>query len=88
MEKAYSLLETCQTVIYTWKDDESKKQQVGVLAQEIQQFFPEIVNEDEHGMLSVDYSRLTVILMSVIKNNIKEMKSLEERIKLLEEKNK
>ena len=86
LEKAYSLLENCQTVIYTWKDDESKKQQIGVIAQEIQQFFPEIVNEDEHGMLSVDYSRLTVILMSVIKNNIKEMKSLEERIKLLEEK--
>jgi len=86
LEKTYSLLETCQTVTYTWKDDESKKPQVGVIAQEIQQFFPEIVNEDEHGMLSVDYSRLTVILMSVIKNNIKEMKSLEERIKLLEEK--
>ena len=86
LEKAYSLLENCQTVTYTWKDDESKKQQIGVIAQEIQQFFPEIVNEDEHGMLSVDYSRLTVILMSVIKNNIKEMKSLEERIKLLEEK--
>jgi len=86
LEKAYSLLEACQTVTYTWKDDESKKQQIGVIAQEIQQFFPEIVNEDEHGMLSVDYSRLTVILMSVIKNNIKEMKLLEERIKLLEEK--
>ena len=88
LEKAYSLLDTCQTVIYTWKDDESKKQQIGVLAQEIQQFFPEVVNEDENGMLSVDYSRLTVILMSVIKNNVKEMKSLEERIRLLEEKNK
>jgi len=79
LEKAYSLLETCQTVIYTLKDDESKKQQIGVLAQEIQQFFPEIVNEDEHGMLSVDYSRLTVIILRVLKNVIDRVKKLEDR---------
>lgn len=77
-EKAYDLIDKCQTIIYTLKDDERNKEQIGVIAQEVQQFFPEIVSADEDGILAIDYSRLTVIIMKVLKDIIKRVQRLEE----------
>lgn len=42
--------------------------QLGVIAQEVQQHFPEIVLTDAKGFLSVDYSRLSVLLLAGIKD--------------------
>ena len=78
LDKAYNLIDKCQTIIYTLKDDELNKEQVGVIAQEIQQFFPEIVSADENGVLAIDYSRLTVVIMKVLKDVIKRVQRLEE----------
>lgn len=80
LDKAYDLINKCSTILYDLKDDESHKTQVGVIAQEIQEFFPEIVTEDKDGMLSVDYSRLTVIIMRVLKDLIEEVKKLKEKL--------
>ena len=91
LDKAYELVDKCQTIFYTWKNDEEKKQQIGLIAQEVQEYFPELVSEGSDGYLSLDYSKLTVILMSVIKdltNRVKKLEILEERIKKLEEKDK
>ena len=79
LDKAYNLIDKCQTIIYTLKDDERNKEQVGVIAQEIQEFFPEIVSADEDGYLALDYSRLTVIIMKVLKDVIKRVQRLEEK---------
>lgn len=79
LDKAYDLIDKCSTILYDLKDDEEHKVQVGVIAQEIQEFFPEIVNEDEKGTLSVDYSKLTVIIMRVLKDLINRIKKLEEK---------
>ena len=35
LDKAYNLIDKCQTIIYTLKDDERNKEQIGVIAQEI-----------------------------------------------------
>ena len=79
LEKAYDLIDKCQTIIYTLKDDERNKEQIGVIAQEIQKFFPEIVSADENGILAIDYSRLTVVIMKVLKDIIKRIQRLEEK---------
>lgn len=79
LDKAYNLIDKCQTIIYTLKDDERNKEQVGVVAQEIQEFFPEIVSADENGILAIDYSRLTVVIMKVLKDVIKRVQRLEEK---------
>ena len=39
---------------YTMKKDESKKQKIGVLAQDIEKVFPELVSES-NGIKSVNY---------------------------------
>jgi hypothetical protein len=41
--------------------------QVGVIAQEVQQLLPEVVRTDESGFLSVDYGKLTAILIESVK---------------------
>ena len=71
LEKAYDLIDKCQTILYTLKSDESNKKEIGVIAQEIQKFFPEIVSADEDGYLALDYSRLTVVILKVLKDVIK-----------------
>lgn len=74
---------------YTFKD--SGKKSVGVLAQEIQEQFPDLVVERQDGMLTVNYQGLIPILINAIKeqnleleNAIKANQELEARIERLE----
>ena len=78
LEKAYDLIDNCQTILYTLKDSSDKKQ-IGLIAQEVQEFFPEIVNTDEEGYLSIDYSKLSVILFKVLKDLIARVSALENK---------
>ena len=89
LDKAYELVNKCQTIFYTWKDDETKKKEIGLIAQEVQQYFPELVSEDKDGYLTLDYSKLTVILLVVIHDltqKVSKIDTLEEKIKQLENK--
>ena len=80
LEKVYDLIDKCQTIIYTLKDDPEKKEQLGMIAQEIQEFFPEVISEDKDGMLSLDYSRLTVIIFKVLKDLIARISKIEQKL--------
>ena len=59
------------------KDDNQGKENIGVIAQEVNSFFPEIVAKDENGYMSVDYSKLTVIILRVMKDLIDRISKLE-----------
>ena len=39
-----------------------------MIAQEVEEFFPEIVSTDNDGYKSLDYARLTVICLRLIKD--------------------
>jgi Chaperone of endosialidase/Head domain of trimeric autotransporter adhesin len=53
---------------YYWKDSrKSKEQQIGVLAQELQKVFPQLVHTDNEGKLSVNYSGLIPVLIESTK---------------------
>lgn len=77
LERAYDLVDKCQDILYTLKD--SNLRQVGMIAQEVQQFFPEIISIDKYGYLSIDYSRLTVIILRVLKDVLNRIKELESK---------
>ena len=62
---------------YTMKKDENKKQKIGLLAQDIEKVFPELVSES-NGIKSVNYQGLVPVLINALKEQ-------EERIKRLEE---
>ena len=79
LDKAYDLIDKCQTIIYTLKDDKTDKEQIGLIAQEVKEFFPEIISEDEEGSLSLDYAKLTVVILRVLKDLIDRVKKLESK---------
>ena len=63
-------------------------QKIGVLAQDIQEVFPELVSEDKEGMLSVNYQGLIPVLINALKEQQKEIEYLraqEKRIERLEQ---
>ena len=60
------------------------KQRIGVLAQEIQEVFPELVTEDGNEMLAVNYQGLVPVLINALKEQDKIIKSQEERLANIE----
>ena len=53
---------------YYWKDEKrSKSLQTGVIAQEVEKIFPELVEKDEKGFLSVNYTGLIPHLIEAVK---------------------
>ncbi len=69
---------------YHWKSSNlSSDLQTGVIAQEVQKQFPELVHEDANGILSVNYSGLIPVLMEStkeLKDQIEELKKQNEEI--------
>ena len=71
---------------YTMKKDESEKQKIGLLAQDIEKVFPELVSES-HGVKSVNYQGLVPVLINALKEQQEEidrLKTQEERLERLE----
>ena len=60
------------------------KQRIGVLAQEIQEVFPELVTEDGNEMLAVNYQGLVPVLINALKEQNIIIKSQEERLTNIE----
>jgi hypothetical protein len=66
---------------YQWKDDNrSKKEQIGLLAQEIQQVFPQLVASDDKGELSVNYTGLIPVLLEAVKAQQKQIDTQQKQI--------
>jgi hypothetical protein len=63
---------------YEFKEDDSKRH-AGVIAQEIQEVLPEIVNKGNDGILGVEYGNISALLIEAIKEQqtqINELKAL------------
>ena len=58
-----------------------EKESIGVIAQEVEKILPEIVltADDEMGTKSVDYSRLTAVLIEAVKDLSARVKELEDK---------
>jgi hypothetical protein len=72
---------------YTMKKDESEKQKIGLLAQDIEKVFPELVSES-HGVKSVNYQGLVPVLINALKEQdamMKEQQAEIDRLKTQEE---
>ena len=64
---------------YTMKKDENKKQKIGVLAQDIEKVFPELVSES-NGVKSVNYQGLVPVLINALKEQDAKMNEQQSKI--------
>ena len=86
-------LENVRGVSFDWRFDEfpehnfPDERQIGVIAQELEKAFPELVTTDPHGYKLVRYTQLSAVLLQAIKEQQLEIKDLEARIKKLEVRN-
>ena len=77
-------------VSYEWKRNEfpdknfSEGTQIGVIAQEIESVFPELVSEDNEGYKSVSYSNLVAPLIEAVKELKQQNETLNNRVEALE----
>lgn len=65
---------------YYWKEGEDESRQVGIVAQEVEEILPEIVSTDPEGIKSVDYAKLTPLLIEAIKAQQKEIDELRKMV--------
>ena len=68
---------------YTMKKDESEKQKIGLLAQDIEKVFPELVSES-HVVKSVNYQGLVPVLINALKEQENKYLKQEKRLERLE----
>jgi hypothetical protein len=66
---------------YTMKKD--GKQKIGVLAQDIQKVFPELVTTDDKDMLAVNYQGLVPVLINALKEQDDKISRLEKLVEKL-----
>ena len=72
---------------YSFKKDEEHTPKIGVLAQEVQAVFPELVTEGADGTLSVNYQGLVPVLINAINEQELKMSEQDAKIAALEAKN-
>jgi hypothetical protein len=83
-------LEQVRGVSFEWNDQyralggSSDRREIGVLAQEVEQVFPELVSVGGGDYKRVDYDRLTAVLIEAVKELRKENDALKKRTEALE----
>ena len=67
---------------YRWKEDTTfaNKKDIGLVAQEVERIFPELVAEDEKGYKGIAYSKLTAVLIEAIKEQQGQMVSQQQQM--------
>ena len=79
-------------VSYYWKDRDDDTQQIGVIAQEVEKIYPQLVHTNEDGYKSVAYANLVSPLIEAVKElhalyqgHADRIAALEEQIQQLQE---
>jgi hypothetical protein len=78
-----------QGVSYNWKVDEfpdnyfTDKHQLGIIAQELEKVYPELVETDAKGYKTVDYSKMAPVLIEAIKEQQRQIAAQQAQIDAL-----
>ena len=84
VEDCYKLINDCSIIIYSLKTDEKDQNQIGMIAQQVKEIMPEVVQES-NGYYSINYSRLSVVALNLIKSLSERIIELEKDHNKLEE---
>jgi hypothetical protein len=73
-------------IYYLWKDSSDKSTQLGMIAQDVQKIYPELVDVDEEtGLLSLAYDKLSVVALAAVDKLQEEIGSLQKKNSELED---
>jgi len=83
LDKALDKLKQITGVRFTWKDTDNmgSDEHLGVLAQDIENVYPELVGEED-GYKTTDYNGLIPVLIEAVKE---QQKMIEEQGRMIEE---
>lgn len=88
------MISRLQGVHYNWKGTEKKyakgfggDRQIGLIAQDVEAVFPELVYTDSKGYKAVAYDKLVPVLIEAVKEQNAHMKEKDARIENLENQN-
>jgi hypothetical protein len=78
IQNVLSSIQHINAVSYNWKDKKvrGEEEQIGFLAQEIEQAYPQLVRTDEQGEKSVSYTHMVPVLLQAIKEQQVEIDAL------------
>ena len=79
-----NLIRSIPKMYFRWKKNPNKLQ-IGTSAQAVKQIYPELVSSSEDGILSVDYSKLSIVALSAIDKLHLENQDLKHEINLLKQ---
>tara|TARA_Y100000385_G_scaffold291244_1_gene368085 strand:- start:756 stop:1544 length:789 start_codon:yes stop_codon:yes gene_type:complete len=65
---------------------DSEKREIGVIAQDIQKIFPELVGSNKEGYLSVNYTGLVPVLIEAMKEQQQQINNLSKRLNSIDNK--
>jgi hypothetical protein len=98
IENAVNSLMTLRTIKHTWKSDDTNKENLGLVAQDVQKVFPQVIDinklpsklddeqKDETEYLAVRYTELVPVLVKAIQELKTQNDALQSRIETLESK--
>lgn len=74
-------LRTIDKVVFNWKQDESHKNNIGVIAQTVEKLYPELVIENpDSGYKMVNYAGLSVIALAAVDKLYEKVQDLEAEV--------
>ena len=82
IENALDKVNAISGVTFEWNEKSHKttgRKDVGVVAQEVEEVFPEIVETRTNGFKAVDYQKLTAVLIESVKELTAKVKALESK---------
>ena len=83
---ALNIIENLRGVYYTRINDDSQQRNVGLIAQEVEEYLPEVVFTDKEGqqMKSIAYDNIVSLLIESIKELKLEVNNLQSILRLFQ----
>jgi hypothetical protein len=92
LENGLNDILSLRAVNFEWRQDEfpsngfDSGKQIGLIAQEVEKVFPELVKTDDNGYKAVSYEKLSVILLEGMKEQQKQIETYKSQLRSLQEK--
>jgi hypothetical protein len=78
IDSAVDKLTTLNPVIFSWKSDDTNKENIGLIAQDVKEVLPQVIDTNEDGFLGVRYVELIPVLVKAIQELKSENDTLKE----------